>query len=63
MSELAAIPNTALHGAGSEPLPNSDDQAQGLQARNEKRSGFALRKTPGEPQIDSQWQEKYSYHL
>jgi hypothetical protein len=50
MSELAA-------------LPNSDDQAQGLQARDEKRSGFALRKMPGEPQVDSHWQEKYSHHL
>jgi hypothetical protein len=59
MSELAAIPNG--HGAGPEPLPNSDDQ--GLQVRDEKWSGFALRNTPGEPQVDSHWQQKYSHHL
>lgn len=63
MSDFAGIPNTVLHGALPEPLPNSDEQAQGLQARDAKRSGFALRKTPGEPQVDSYWQEKYSHHL
>jgi hypothetical protein len=57
---VPAYPEPEFVGHMSElaALPNSDEQA-----RDEKRRGFALRTTPGEPQVDSHWQEKYSHHL